>query len=853
MLKNKNSLTQPARSRIITNFIIVCVYSNIDDSNEETRNLIVRLQRTVDSITIFNNNDDYLDFLTEIKTDKVFMVVCGSIGQPLASLIKKMTQVDSIYGFCCPPTEHEQWANQCKKVKGNFTQIELICDALKRDVRQSEIALTSISIVSTTSIANLDQLDQSFMYSQLLKEIICEIEHDNKDKGELARLFREQYVDNDAQLTIIHEFERDYELHSPIWWYTKISFLYTMLNQALRIQDTEIIIKMGFFLREIHRQIEQLHLETHPTAKMTVYRGQGMTIADFENVKQNKGGLLSFNSFLSTSTDQQVSFAYAESARDNPCLTGILFEMEIDSSISSIPFASLGNISYYAEEEILFSMHTVFRIAEMKQIDERLWKVNLILTSDNDQQLKQLTDYLRNEIREETGWHRMAILMVKMGKFNKAMEIYKSLLETKSYDDEKEFLRSLAVYHNNIGEVHRSMGDYSTALSSFTKTLEILQNSFPDNDPQLATIYSNIATVHQSMEDHSNAFSYWEKTLEIQQTSLPSQQAPTTTAYNNNNIGMMHQQMDHYSTALFYLKKSLEIQQKSLPSNHPDLAIIFNNIGMVHQSMGHYSTALSFFEKTLEIQQKSLPPSHPSLTVTLNNIGMIHQSIGEYSTALSYLEKSLEIHQQSLPSNHPELATTYHNIGMMHQLMGDHSTALLFFEKALEIQQESLPPNHPQLAIAFNHIGAVHQSMRDYDTALFYYEISLEIRQKSLSLNHPQLAITYNNIGTVHQSIGKYLTALSYYEKTLEIQQESLPPNHPELATTYGNIGAVHRSMGDYYTALSYYEIALEIQQKSLPSNHPSLANTYRVIGMVRLSMHCKIQNEFSLFCRKYN
>jgi hypothetical protein len=181
---------------------------------------------------------------------------------------------------------------------------------------------------------------------------------------------RGQYSNNDIQLNIVNTFERDYELHSPIWWYTKESFIFITLNQALREQDMEMIIKMGFFLQDLHRQIEQIYSDTHPMTKMTIYRGQGMTNMKFEKMKKNKGGLLSFNKFLSTSNDQQVSFVFASSARDDPDLTGILFRIEIDPSISSVSFAALDDISFYSdlEKEILFSMHTIFRIGDMIQI-----------------------------------------------------------------------------------------------------------------------------------------------------------------------------------------------------------------------------------------------------------------------------------------------------------------------------------------------------------------------------------------------------------------------------------------------------------------------------------------------------
>jgi uncharacterized protein YoxC len=57
---------------------------------------------------------------------------------------------------------NEEWTNKYQKVKSVFTRIQSICDALKQDVHQSESSLTPISIVSTTSSTNINELDQSF-------------------------------------------------------------------------------------------------------------------------------------------------------------------------------------------------------------------------------------------------------------------------------------------------------------------------------------------------------------------------------------------------------------------------------------------------------------------------------------------------------------------------------------------------------------------------------------------------------------------------------------------------------------------------------------------------------------------
>ncbi len=108
--------------------------------------------------------------------------------------------------------------------------------------------------------------------------------------------------------------------------------------------------------------------------------------------------------------------------------------MKIDPSIKSTPFTSLEKISYYPEEkEILFSMHSVFRMDGIQPLEDLLWQVKLILTSDTDEQLARVTEHLREQIKKETGWYGLGYLMAKMGEFDRAEEIYTLLTENDHY------------------------------------------------------------------------------------------------------------------------------------------------------------------------------------------------------------------------------------------------------------------------------------------------------------------------------------------------------------------------------------------------------------------------------------
>jgi hypothetical protein len=75
-----------------------------------------------------------------------------------------------------------------------------------------------------------------------------------------------------------------------------------MRNRALQLMNANIIIKMGFFIKDLHRHIEHLHNEQYSNHRddkvFLVYRGQVMFKTEFEQMKKIKCGLMSFNNFF---------------------------------------------------------------------------------------------------------------------------------------------------------------------------------------------------------------------------------------------------------------------------------------------------------------------------------------------------------------------------------------------------------------------------------------------------------------------------------------------------------------------------------------------------------------------------
>jgi len=620
--------TQLSNARMMQNFLIVWLDGNIDEmGNVEYDTSITKLREVVNTVNTFTDMNECVNFITNIKTKNIFIISSGTLGQKTVPTVHSMAQVNSIYIFCGNKTQHEQWAKQWPKIKGVFTEIKPICEALEKAVKECDQNTISMSFVATSNDAmnkNLDRLDQSFVCIQILKEILLTINFDQEHMKEFIVYCREQFDGNMIELKNIDQLEKEYRQHTPIWWYTNHYFLYSMINHALRTMEVDLIVRLGFFLCDLHKNISQLYSEQHAghyhSYSIVVYRGQGLSQIDFDRLMKTPGGFLSFNNFLSTSKHREISLEFARKTMENSDLVGILFIMTIDPSIPSAPFAG---VSYHQTEEgILFPMHSIFRIEQITNIGENkpLWQVNLSLTSDNDPQLHALTEQIREETYPHAkGWHRLGKLLVKLSQFEKAQRVFEIMLPQTSDDREKS-----GIYHM-LGMIKDKQGDYVAAVKFYEKSIKINQKILPQPHFDLATSYSCLGQVYETIGEYSKALTTLEKALEIQQKTLPPNHPDLATSYGN--IGNVLKKMGEYSKALSSHEKAYEIYRKTLPSNHPHLAISNNNIGEVYDKMSNYSKAVSFFERAVDIGQHSLPANHSDLQIWKSNLESVKKKL----------------------------------------------------------------------------------------------------------------------------------------------------------------------------------------------------------------------------------
>lgn len=531
----------------------------------------------------FNETNACRDFITQVNN--VCLIISGSMGEVLVPTIHNLEQVHSIYIFCFDKAKHDLWAKPYRKVHGVYTNIGTICELLRPyiiprssfDYDRIEFDVINPELNSST----IDQHEVCLIYSRLNKIILSNMDSSDHGKHDMINYCRNEYK-TEYQIQLINDLDKNYSQYNLIWWYTKNCFFQGIINYALRTHDLYVLCSMYRFIRDMNLQLEKLNQTQRTTEPLTLYCSQFLSRYDFDRLKENRGGLMCINQFVSANLEQNIALMFIKQQNTstvNENKIRVLFQIHINQTVqSNVSYANIGSISQFVhEKEYLISMSSVYRINKIEKLVDlpSAYVVHLTLVPGNDLQYNNLTEYIRqeqfdNEINlPDLGF----VIKNRLHLFKSANRLFKQALSRN-----KQELRSI-ILHYNMAIIYDALKEYDKSLKAYRCVLSIAKDFIPHSDRKddvcLVSLFSNMALTYQKANKFTFALTYAFRALGIVINtigeSILKKELESSCYYS---LGLIHDQEGKFFDAKPLYEQALRIRQEYLPLGHSDVTVL---------------------------------------------------------------------------------------------------------------------------------------------------------------------------------------------------------------------------------------------------------------------------------------
>ncbi|CAF1168954.1 unnamed protein product [Didymodactylos carnosus] len=638
------------------------------NTTDEEANKTKEILRLVNDYFLFYQDEQVcLNYIEKVIKEKVLLIVSGSSITQFITKTHNLKQVDSIFIFCCSDQDNlmETLMSDYPKIIGIYTDIQILKQAIQKtlDLIEKQSAAFSLYDENEKDTRDLTKESGSFLFFQLYKEVLLNMEQTTESKEEMIVKCNDYYKGNKKELENIKLFQTTYNALEAIKWYTKDSFVYRIINKALRTEDIHNLHTFRFYIIDLCKSLEQKYKDLKrrqkqsSTSVLKLYRGLKQTKEEVLTLQKNVGSLMSTNGYFSTSRQRGVAVNFAKKPSNRLDIEAVLFEIIVDTQmVKKIILADISEHSEFQhEEEILFDLGSAFIIDNVVyDTDNKIWLIYATATDKGAEVANDYINFQKKKIAESNIVLMFGHLLADMGEYAKSQQYFENVLRGRPNDEE------VACIYYNIGRVHRLKGEYERSLDYYFRAYQMHSEARPARMLSAAKSLNGIGVVYNEKQERELSLNYLMQALKIYEKTL--QDEHENVAGTLTNIGNVYRDQGHFDTALEYLTKALKINEKVLPANHPNLAFTLNNMGNVYYKKTDYKRALEYYTHALKLKEETLPRDHPDIARGLNNIGLIYYSTGAFDTALDVYTRAYLMCVKTLSDAHPLCLTIQNNI-----------------------------------------------------------------------------------------------------------------------------------------------------------------------------------------------
>ena len=194
---------------------------------------------------------------------------------------------------------------------------------------------------------------------------------------------------------------------------------------------------------------------------------------------------------------------------------------------------------------------------------------------------------------------------------------------------------------HQIGQLHRSVGEFNLALSVFSVSLRGMKYCVGKNHPNVAAILGNIGNLQKEMGDMDSSFATYQQVLGI----------------------------ESYRLGL----------------SHPDVAVTLHNIATIDAARGNHEHALALYRQVIALQRKLFGSNHVAVAVTSACMGDVYERVGEISESIACFEEAVRIKSFAMGRHSLEVARLIHKLGKLAISQGEYHLADSYVSRAILI------------------------------------------------------------------------------------------------------------------------------------------------------------------------
>jgi tetratricopeptide (TPR) repeat protein len=318
--------------------------------------------------------------------------------------------------------------------------------------------------------------------------------------------------------------------------------------------------------------------------------------------------------------------------------------------------------------------------------------------------------------------YEVAKVLMDLARVNiELSNIENALLLLKSSED--IVIKEFGAEHVNNGYIYRISsdikyinGDIDGSIRDLKRAISLFEKKAENNKRLLAEMYQDLGLLQEADNDFNSARFAFEQALTILDDIFPNSNPDK--AYSQFFLARSLSDLRDYKEAVDQYQYCLSQFEELFGEDSLEVALVHNGLGVVQMRRGQYSEAITYFQKAGRVRLQKLGSDNVRTANSLNNIAMCKHFLGKTSEASNYFDRVLQVYQKHYGKHHHQLAACYNNLGLVLLDQEKYDEAQPYFEKAYQIFDDVFSGDDERTCIAgYNYARCLYESARYGDAS----------------------------------------------------------------------------------------------------------------------------------------
>ena len=431
-------------------------------------------------------------------------------------------------------------------------------------------------------------------------------------------------------------------------------------------------------------------------------------------------------------------------------------------------------------------------------------------------------------------YHSLGVTQHSLGDFTSALQSDLRALDVRIKLFGEDHSSTAESYHS-LGATQHWLGDFTSAMQSAQRALDVRIKLFGEDHSSTAESYHSLGKTQHSLGDFTSALQSDLRALDVRIKLFGEDHASTAESYHS--IGATQHSLGDFTSALQSAQRALDVRIKLFGEDHSSTAESYHLLGATQHSLGDFTSAMQSAQRALDVLIKLFGEDHSSTAESYHLLGATQHSLGYFTSALQSHQRALDVRIKLFGEDHASTAESYHSLGVTQHSLGDFTSALQSKQRALDVRIKLFGEDHSSTAESYHSLGATQHSLGDFTSAMQSAQRALDVRIKLFGEDHSSTAESYHSLGATQHSLGDFTSALQSDQRALHVRIKVLGEDHASTAESYHSLGVTQHSLGDFTSALQSKQRALDVRIKLFGEDHSSTAESYNSLGVTQHSL----------------